>query len=41
MIDMYIKCGFLECGRKVFDEMLIGMWFFGWSWFLLMRRVGT
>ena len=21
MIDMYIKCGFLECGRKVFDEM--------------------
>jgi pentatricopeptide repeat protein len=25
MIDMYIKCGFLECGRKVFDEMLIGM----------------
>ena len=41
IIDMYIKCGFLECGRKVFDEMLIGMWFFGWSWFLLMRRVGT
>jgi len=25
MIDMYIKCGFLECGQKVFDEMLIGM----------------
>jgi pentatricopeptide repeat protein len=25
VIDMYIKCGFLECGRKVFDEMLIGM----------------
>ncbi|KAK9991010.1 hypothetical protein SO802_025995 [Lithocarpus litseifolius] len=21
MIDMYVKCGFLECGRKVFDEM--------------------
>ena len=21
MIDMYAKCGFLECGRKVFDEM--------------------
>ncbi|KAJ6922618.1 hypothetical protein NC652_016307 [Populus alba x Populus x berolinensis] len=21
MIDMYIKCGFLECGQKVFDEM--------------------
>jgi pentatricopeptide repeat protein len=21
MIDMYINCGFLECGRKVFDEM--------------------
>lgn len=21
MIDMYIKCGFLDCGRKVFDEM--------------------
>ena len=21
VIDMYIKCGFLECGRKVFDEM--------------------
>ena len=21
MIDMYIKCGFLECRRKVFDEM--------------------
>lgn len=21
LIDMYIKCGFLECGRKVFDEM--------------------
>jgi len=22
MIDMYIKCGFLECEWKVFDEML-------------------
>lgn len=21
MIDMYVKCGSLECGRKVFDEM--------------------
>ncbi|KAF5475071.1 hypothetical protein F2P56_006916 [Juglans regia] len=21
MIDMYVKCGFLNCGRKVFDEM--------------------
>jgi pentatricopeptide repeat protein len=21
MIDTYIKCGFLECERKVFDEM--------------------
>ncbi|KAK2990430.1 hypothetical protein RJ640_011178 [Escallonia rubra] len=21
MIDMYVKCGLLECGRKVFDEM--------------------
>ncbi|KAG5535856.1 hypothetical protein RHGRI_023579 [Rhododendron griersonianum] len=21
MIDMYVKCGFLDCGRKVFDEM--------------------
>jgi pentatricopeptide repeat protein len=21
MIDMYVKCGFLECGWKVFDEM--------------------
>jgi hypothetical protein len=21
MIDLYIKCGFLECRRKVFDEM--------------------
>ncbi|PON99570.1 DYW domain containing protein [Trema orientale] len=21
MIDMYVKCGYLECGRKVFDEM--------------------
>uniref|UniRef100_A0A2N9EY85 DYW domain-containing protein n=1 Tax=Fagus sylvatica TaxID=28930 RepID=A0A2N9EY85_FAGSY len=21
MIDMYVKCGFLECARKVFDEM--------------------
>ncbi|XP_048334948.2 pentatricopeptide repeat-containing protein At5g44230 [Ziziphus jujuba] len=21
MIGMYVKCGFLECGRKVFDEM--------------------
>ncbi|CAK7323072.1 unnamed protein product [Dovyalis caffra] len=21
MIEMYIKCGFLECGRKLFDEM--------------------
>lgn len=21
LIDMYVKCGFLECGRKVFDEM--------------------
>lgn len=21
MIDMYVKCGFLECGRRVFDEM--------------------
>jgi pentatricopeptide repeat protein len=21
MIDMYINCGFLECGLKVFDEM--------------------
>jgi pentatricopeptide repeat protein len=21
MIDMYIKCKFLECGQKVFDEM--------------------
>ncbi|XP_061999943.1 pentatricopeptide repeat-containing protein At5g44230 [Rosa rugosa] len=21
MIDMYLKCGFLDCGRKVFDEM--------------------
>ncbi|KAI8017398.1 Pentatricopeptide repeat-containing protein [Camellia lanceoleosa] len=21
MIDMYVKCGFLDCGRQVFDEM--------------------
>ncbi|XP_071725366.1 pentatricopeptide repeat-containing protein At5g44230-like [Rutidosis leptorrhynchoides] len=21
LIDMYVKCGFLECGRQVFDEM--------------------
>ncbi|KDP31290.1 hypothetical protein JCGZ_11666 [Jatropha curcas] len=21
LIDMYVKCGFIECGRKVFDEM--------------------
>jgi pentatricopeptide repeat protein len=21
MIDMYVKCGFLDCGHKVFDEM--------------------
>ncbi|KAF6158101.1 hypothetical protein GIB67_014895 [Kingdonia uniflora] len=21
LIDMYVKCGFLECGRRVFDEM--------------------
>ncbi|XP_052196935.1 pentatricopeptide repeat-containing protein At5g44230-like [Diospyros lotus] len=21
MIDMYVKCGFLDCGRRVFDEM--------------------
>jgi pentatricopeptide repeat protein len=20
MIDMYVKCGLLDCGRKVFDE---------------------
>lgn len=23
MIDMYVKCGFLECGRRVFDEMVV------------------
>jgi len=21
MIDMYVKCGLLDCGRKVFDKM--------------------
>jgi pentatricopeptide repeat protein len=21
MIDMYVKCGLLDCGRKVLDEM--------------------
>ncbi|WOG85545.1 hypothetical protein DCAR_0104736 [Daucus carota subsp. sativus] len=23
MIDMYVKCGFLGCGRRVFDEMVV------------------
>jgi pentatricopeptide repeat protein len=24
MIDMYVKCGLLDCGCKVFDEMAKG-----------------
>lgn len=31
MIDMCIKCGFLESERKVFDKMPRGMRLLGWS----------
>jgi pentatricopeptide repeat protein len=41
MIDMYIKCGFLECGRKVFDEMPNKDAISWTELFLLIGIVGT